>query len=95
MSSIRRVFFYVVSLISLGITAAGIRVLFSLLFDLLFGGRGVEGDLDLLGSEVCLDRLDARQVADFGLDGVDAVFAVDIGYGIGNGFHGDTPLGVF
>jgi hypothetical protein len=38
MSSIRRVFFYVVSLISLGILAAGIRVLLSLLFDLAFGG---------------------------------------------------------
>jgi hypothetical protein len=37
LSSIRRVFFYVVSLISLGILAAGARILLSLLFDLVFG----------------------------------------------------------
>ncbi|MBN1189109.1 MAG: hypothetical protein JXA46_05090 [Dehalococcoidales bacterium] len=36
MSSIRRVYFYIVSLVSLGISAAGARILLSLLFDLIF-----------------------------------------------------------
>jgi hypothetical protein len=54
MSSTRRVFFYLVSLISLGILAAGLRILFSLLFDLLFGDSSSIGQTDFVQQQLSL-----------------------------------------
>jgi hypothetical protein len=54
MSSIRRVYSYLVSLISLGIMAAGLRILLSLLFNLAFGGSSSIRQPDFVQQQLSL-----------------------------------------
>jgi hypothetical protein len=57
-------------------------------FDAFLGGRGFEGDGGRFGVGVGLNGLDPSQIADFHLDGVDAMSAGNIGDAVGYSCHG-------